>query len=223
MRNTCYDSFSSCYLCHSLYTCLFAVCSVEQGEEEIEGGREPHCPGPGGRRDVVFARCFTHAPAAAQWAWAPCKPQGRSNSVHWAVSLVCWSRRDPNTLSGFHGSSKTEGVFMEGFPPCRYWRNCEPPFPRDCQKMSLWNNPLFTLVLIKRPHLYSSLSKHLPIPTWRVFLAECISSNSCWGHAWHYYGSKKEIGVIAHLLSEAVIERKISLVDRTYVVIKMFY
>lgn len=160
-----------------------------------------------------IAWCFTHAPVSAQWA------MGSSNSVPWVISLVCWPRR-VWTLSSqqIHYLATVCLSKLKEFS----WRfSLLPPWlqilkmlwatvPERLPTLYLWNSPLFTVV--KRPYPYSPLLKHMK-PTRRLFLAEWMFSNSCWGHAWYYCVSQKETGIIDQLLSQAVTERKISLVD----------
>lgn len=157
MLNTCYDSFTSCYLCHSFYIYLFAVLWVEHGEAS-EGMREGE---KGGRlsstrwcKEVVFAWCFTHTSISAQWA------TGNSSSVPWVISLVCAPLGELSThISAVYfiwllWLFQMERLFKEVFPSSSMTSDIEDIANYHFQKTDktvLWNNPLF--MLIKIPYL----------------------------------------------------------------------
>lgn len=126
--------------------------------EQGEGGRETHCPAPGRWRDMVFAWWFTHTPVAAQWAWAPCKPQGSTNSVPRVVSLVSWSRRDGTLASQHKYVTWLPGLFQNWKFS---WRFFPPPLMTPDIEGTASHRSWKTAknVFMKQPHVYISFNK----------------------------------------------------------------
>lgn len=164
MLNTCSDSFSSCYLCHSFSSCLFTVGSVLQGEGGKLKANAPTWYMLSGSPTHHLPHSECEHPAS----------HGAVVTVHWVISPVCWCRAD-GTLTPQHKYIvwllqlfQNWNSFHGGFSFLPPWlltlKALWATAPERLLKPYIWNNPMFTSVLIKR----------LPIPAQRLLLAECL-------------------------------------------------
>lgn len=150
MLNTCYNSLSTCYLCHSFYTCLLSDSWVEEGEE-----------------GMLTIRLKADAGLWCLCCASPTHEQQHRNCQHPGSALTPLSYfflyadlRDTehsqlrkNTLLACPKRQKFSWSYSPLLSPLlqlskTLWTTASEGLPK-------WNNAMLTLILAKRPHLCS--------------------------------------------------------------------
>lgn len=184
MLNTCYNSLSTCYLCHSFYTCLLSASWVEEGEE-----------------GMLTVRLKADAGLWCLCCASPTRKLQHRNCQHpgSALTLLSYfflyadlrdterSQLRKNTLSGLF---KTTRIFMELFSPplsitaaIKDWRTTKWRESKMKQCHAYINFCEKTLSV--QPSL-----RHLSISTLGL-LVQLRLLNHCWGHDWRFYSSQE--------------------------------
>lgn len=181
MLNTCYNSLSTCYLCHSFYTCLLSDSWVEEGEEGMLAVRLKADAG-------LWCLCCaspTHEQQHRNWQHPGSAPTPLSYFFLYAdLRDTEHSQLWKNTLFSLFKMTKN---FMELFSL---------PLSITAAIKDIVDHCSWRTAKMKQCHAYINFSEktssvQLSISTLGLFLVQLRLLNYCWGHDWRFYSSQE--------------------------------